>query len=220
MARDKNFLASTEIAEVVKRAIPKGPNDFGIIGNEPVFRLCQYLKGIVPEGTVSDELHGVILQWWENSKQILITNGFDDFTTVWIMFVDLWDTPGKIKFPKRDSFRTAKGRAEMRTENRPELSPLQDEKLVDLAHVCYELQQLNGEEPFFLSGKDAGTVIGKCQKRGRLALKYLQSRSIIVKVKDGHTGKSAEYRYIAKLSSNGKSNISQQIQQFKETGDI
>lgn len=220
MIRGKDFSGSSEIAEVIDKCVPAGADDFGHIGNEPVFSLCQYLKGIVPEGTVSDELHGVVSQWWDKSKSILMDHGIEDFTTVWIQFTDLWDTPGKIKHPKRDSFRTARGRAEVRLSDRPELSSLRDKKLIHLGHVCYELQWLNGDGPFFISGKDAGSVMGMCDKSGRLALKYLQRQLIIEKVKDGHTGRSAEYRYIGQAQNEERGKMAEQIRQYRETGDL
>lgn len=215
MARDKNLFACPEILEVLQKAMPTDEG-FGPIGNEPVFRLCQYLKGVMPEGATSDELHPIILQWWERSKAVLIGKGIDDFTTVWIMFCDLWDTPGRIKYPKRNSLQTAIARAKVQTQDRPELLPLADKKLILLGHVCYELQRLSGNEPFFLSGKDAGQAVGMCEKSGGLALKYLQRKKIIERVKPGYTGKSTEYRYIGQCQNDQNRKIAEQIQQIKQ----
>lgn len=182
--------------EIIERAIGKSIDDFreiGDIGNEPVFGLCQYLVGVVPRGTDSDSLHGPVMLWYERVEPKLDGYDFDD---VWLMFCDIWDG-GKVKYPKTEALQRAIVQAAAREQDRPELAVLKTEKEKIVAHLCYELQLIQGVEPFFLSGGDAGALIGKGQGMGSIILQKFCRMKILRLIKKGHTGLASEYLYIA-----------------------
>ena len=138
----------------------------------------------------------------------------------WIILTDIWDTPGKVKHPKRNALEVAITRAKLRTTDRPELAGLRDKRMILLGHVCYELQQLNSEDKFFLTNEDAGKAIGLCEKLGGAGMKHLQRQGIIELLQKGHTGFASVYRYIATGHSIPNSQISDQVRKYKETGNL
>ena len=167
------------------------------IDNKPVFILCQHLRGVVPAKTDPEDLKWVVQRWYNLAKMRLPPNCLEeDFDTVWLQFLDIWEHK-KVKFPKKDALNLAIKQATQREYILPELECLVDERLKKLGYVCFELQQLSGENPFFLSQEDAGNIVGVCQKKGRLLLSRLVQLKIIERVKIGHTGRASEYRYVA-----------------------
>ena len=182
--------------EIIEEAIRNSINNFqeiGDIGNEPVFGLCQHLVGVVPKGTASDLLHGPVMSWYEKAKRNL--DGYD-FTDIWLMFCDIWDGK-KVKNPKTQALERAKIQAAARKQDRPELAILRTRAEKEVAHVCYELQVIQNIEPIFLSGEEAGKIIGKNQTMGSILLRKFCRINILKLIKKGHTGHASEYLYIA-----------------------
>jgi hypothetical protein len=190
MARDNNNLYDEAMKRAVFDADPKQAKIR--IGNEAVFSLCQRLKGIAQNGIPAADMEPYLKLWLKTYRQDLT----DDDFTLWLQFTELWDGD-KIKFPKRDTFNTALARAsDPQGELRPELGNMPGE-IRRLGAVCYELQKLAGNRPFFISGGQAGQVIGKSEDTGRLALKYLIRHKIIELKQRGHSKRATEYLYIA-----------------------
>jgi hypothetical protein len=134
-------------------------------------------------------------QWHDLSNDMLIDlEGCNmTFGQVWAQIVEVW---GKVKYAKGDALKDAKIRAEQAKYKIPELDWCEDENMHKLAKVCYELSLPDGY--FFLSGTDAGKILGKTQKMGRSALKMFQIDGIIELVKKGHSGVASDYKYIGK----------------------
>ncbi len=200
MKDKKEFVQNQKVREALRKAVPAGRDIYGKIGNEPVFQLCQYLAGVVPEDTSSDDLHGVVMQWYEISRKHLRRS----FMEIWITFCDLWDEK-KIRYPKKDTLNAAIARAELSDKDLPELSVLVHDSLKLLGHVLYELQQIainEGRENFFISGEDAGHILNSDQRTGCRALKRLVKKGIIELIEKGHTGHASEYRYKASKTLN------------------
>jgi len=207
--------------EILKKAVlDADPKQAKIrIGNEAVFRLCQGLKGVAQDGTSAADMEPYFRLWIKTYRQDLP----DDDFTLWLQFTELWDG-GKIKFPKRDTFNTALARAsDPQGELRPELGNMPDE-IKRLGAVCYELQKLAGDRPFFISGGQAGQIMGKSEDTGRLALKYLARKKIIELKQRGHSGRATEYQYIAanplqeQKYQDRRTEIKQQAELIKKMG--
>ncbi|MBN2317294.1 MAG: hypothetical protein JXM79_25440 [Sedimentisphaerales bacterium] len=182
------------LERAIQKAIPVDNEQVGYIGNEPVFLLCQYLKGIdLPKSAGVKGLKPFIGQWYELSKEKLIDEEGCPMTfgQVWAQVVEVWD---KVKYSKGNALETAKIRAGKARYEIPELNWCDDEKMLYLARVCYELSRPDGV--FFMSGYDAGEILGKDQKTGRAFLKMLQSEGVIRCTKVGNRHKASEYLYI------------------------
>ena len=188
----------TEMAldEAIKKAVPVDDEQIGYIGNEPVFVLCQYLQGVnLPEGTVLSDLRPFAKQWYDLSADMLVDADGEilSFGDVWAQVLEVWQ---KIKYAKGNALENAKIRAGNATYTIPELQWCEDGHILYLAKVCYELSRPDGK--FFISGEDAGGILGKTQKTGRASLKMFEASKIIVCTQKGHSGKASEYKYIGK----------------------
>jgi len=194
--------------ETIERAIEKAKDEIedfdgeDYIGNRGVFILCQYLKGIdMPDAITFTNLKPYVRRWYELSGSLLVDECGAPltFTEAWAQFVEVWP---KIKYPKSAYLEQAKERAGKRTEPLAELAEF-DEAHQYLGAVCYELQQITGGEPFWLSTYDAGRILGKSQRVGHRALQMFMAEGILERTKIGHTNIASEYRYIGKTNSFG-----------------
>lgn len=214
----KSELDMNAIERAIQKAIPVDDEQIGYIGNEPVFLLCQYLKGVdMPDGTTFADLKPFFRQWYELSIGMLFDEYGDplSFTEAWAQFIEAWP---KVKYPKSAYLEQAKERAKNRKEPLPELAEF-DGDYQYLGVVCYELQQIMRDRPFWLSTYDAGEILGKSQKVGHRAMKMLSAEGILELVKVGDRHNASEYRYIGKTtcqSSNNKMTAQEFEQQRKE----
>jgi len=186
----------TALIEAAEKAVPVDDEQIGYIGNEPIFVLCQYLRGVsLPEDTTFEDLRPFTKYWFDLSEDKLIDEDGENlsFAEVYAMAIELWD---KVKYAKGSALDSAIVRAKASTYTIPELEWCDDERILLLARICYELSRPDGD--FFLSGDDAGKVIGKTQKTGRNALKMFEYVKIIKCVNTGHTGKASDYEYVGK----------------------
>ncbi len=195
-------LTEAALEQAIEKCVPVDDEQIGYIGNEPVFLLCQYMQGVdMPEGTTFNDLRPFVKRWYDLAKDKLIGEDGDclSFGEVWGQFVEAWE---KVKFPKNNALESAKIRATQATYQIPELDWCQDESIIYLARVCYELSQPDGM--LFLSGYDAGGILGKTQKPGRLALKMFCAEKIIKCIQVGNRKKASDYQYVGKTLSETK----------------
>ena len=161
------------------------------------------------------DLKSFVGRWYELSKDKLIDEDGCPMTfgQVWAQVVEVWD---KVKYPKRNALELAKIRAGKARYKIPELDWCDDEKVLYLARVCYELSQPDGF--FFISGYEAGDILGKDQKIGRAVLKMFQSEDVIRCVKIGDRHNASEYHYVGKpvFHTESKDGQQQKVQKLKE----
>lgn len=189
---------------ILQKAIEKAKAEYELyvepdyIGNRAVFILCQYLQGVVePDDTSISDLEFWVKNWYDLCDGLLVDEVDEplSFTEIWAQFIDVWDNR-RVKFPKRNHLALAVERASHYTIPRPEVAHLDDERVQHIAHVCYELQQLRGDNKLFIKGEDAGGLIGRGQTKGRLFLNLLVAKGVLELLKKGRTGLASEYRYI------------------------
>lgn len=206
------------VQQAIENAIPVDSEQVSHIGNEPIFVFSQYLKGVVPEGTPSEELEDYFQQWYDLSSDKLIDEDFDciEYDDAWLFFMDVWDNK-KVRFAKGNALNIAWARALHRTEDRPEMHWCRNKRLQDLAHVCYELQQLSQTDDFFISGDKAGKVMERCEKKGRAGLHVLISKGIIIKTKQGGGNRANHYKCIGEAVPTGKTKMQGKIDELRES---
>ena len=112
-----------------------------------------------------------------------------------------------MKFPKIDHLALAVKRARQYDKPRPEVAHLDCKRTQLIAHTCYELQQLRKDNQFFISQEDAGRIIGKGQREGRLFLNLLLSEGVLVLVDKGRSGLASTYTYIVNSSGSKKKKL-------------
>lgn len=189
---------------IVLKALEKAKAEYerfehaDFVGNRAVFILCQHFEGVVDRSHVTTaELDFYVRQWYDLCDGLLIDEDREplSYTEVWAQFIDVWENE-RVRFPKIDHLALALERAKRYSKPRPEVAHLDSPKVQLLAHTCYELQQLRGDNQLFISQEDAGRIMNKGQKRGRLMLLLLQSEGVLLRLEKGRTGLASTYRYI------------------------
>ncbi len=203
----------TENNKIIQKALEKAKVEYeqfegsDFVGNRAVFILCQYLQGVVDtEKVTAEELDLYIRQWYDLCDGLLVDDDGEplSYIEIWAQFIDVWEN-GRVKFPKIDHLALALERAKEYAKPRPEVAHLDCPKTQLIAHTCYELQQLRQDGTFFIAQEDAGRIIGKGQKEGRLIMNLLMSEGILVLIEKGRTGLASTYSYIENpLGSKGK----------------
>ena len=211
---------------IIQRALEKAKaeyeqfDDSDFVGNRAVFILCQYLQGVIDvEKVTVEELDLYVHQWYDLCDGLLVDEGGDllSYIEIWAQFIDVWQN-GRVKFPKIDYLTIALERAKKNTNPRPEVAHLDCPNTQLIAHTCYELQQLRQDGTFFISQEDAGRIIGKGQKEGRLIMNLLLTEGVFTLIEKGRTGIASTYSYIENPSgSKGKKLTNTEFERKKKT---
>jgi len=171
----------------------------GRCGNEGIFKICQYMREIYDD---PKDAMPYIRQWYEKwqSKLVDETGHKLSLEDVEVQACELWD---RIKYPVGGQLAAAIANAKGRSdETIPELGDYGGKEERFLGLVCWELSVLNnvaGEEPFYISGYDAAKVMGldriNGQKRARRTLKVFIRKGIISLAKHGNQRRATRYYY-------------------------
>ena len=177
------------IQEAVKLSLVDGPK------GEALFLFCRALKAF--EITTGANLtktarDSAFADWWRAAKPTL--PGGSEFEE-WRF--DFLDTYAKTKTPLgANSLEEAIARLDR--EPLPEVcARYTSERIRRLLAVCYHLQQLQGDSPFFLSMRDAAEISGAPTPTaaGKL-LKGLTTDGFLELVHKGDRIRAARYRFI------------------------
>lgn len=194
----KYGIFDSETENAIEMAIQQAIEDkteIGDIGNEPVFRLCQYLSGIISQKDhPADTLKPIVHDFYQKHPEL---HDYYDFFEIMLMFSHIWDNE-KVKNPKMAYLKIAIMRADKDTENRPESAWIDNERMRRLDNVCFHMQKLTGENPFWISQYQAGEIIGRSDTLGREYLDGLEMKGNLLRHKTGNYGnrKANEYFYI------------------------
>ncbi|NIV13964.1 MAG: hypothetical protein GWN62_22610 [Aliifodinibius sp.] len=199
---------SKENYHIVEKALQRARDEYeefdgsDFVGNRAVFILCQHLEPIIDRESISvEDLDFLVRQWYDLCDGLLVDEDREQlsYTEIWAQFIDVWENE-RVRFPKIDYLALALERAKTYEKPRPEVAHLDSPKIQLLAHTCYELQQLRQDNQFFIAQEDAGRIIGKGQKEGRLLLNLLISEGVLVLIEKGRTGFASTYSYVVNLS--------------------
>ena len=163
----------------------------GEIGNEPLFDLCQRLRGAFSEKTPACDLYSAFKNFYGGHSHLSRKYQQDE---AWLMFEDIWDGK-KVKWPKIPYFQIAVDRAKKQTEPRPEMLGCDNEKLCLLAQVCFELQGLTQGKPFSISQYQAAEILSISSRMGRLLLDKLERQGVLKLCKTGNYKKKLANTY-------------------------
>ena len=156
--------------------------------NRRIFDFARKLKAI---GSLADraaqELREIVKAWHTRALPNIATR---DFADTWGDFLGGWD---KIRQPANGEFMNT-------TFERAKASPCatgHDEAQDILAAFCRELQKAVGDEPFFLSVRDAAEPFGHDEKWGLRRLRVLEAEGWIVCVERGsaQTQRATRFKY-------------------------
>jgi hypothetical protein len=135
--------------------------------------------------------------WWTEAKKTVPANADEEE-----YFLCFLDARSKVKSPLgANAFEAA---VKLLDESEPpaECRSFASWKIKRLIHLCYALQSIEGDSPFFVSNRDAGTVLGCDHKTAGRLLNGLVQLGILTLVTKGiSTGpreswRAARFRYV------------------------
>jgi hypothetical protein len=182
------------IEEAIARTIPTRPG----MRRGKLFELARRLKfhpafAGIPT-TQLDCLETYLQKWWTAAKPN--TSGdHPHFRESWKDFVFAWE---EARIPYGETLKVAFERAQSAPPSRKAVAQYgEGSARTLLATFCRELQQLNDGEFFWLSGRDAGPLLGVADVHAWRWLRILQADKIIELLKKYPSGvrKACEYRY-------------------------
>jgi hypothetical protein len=191
----KPKFTSEELAAGIDEAITRTlPTDTGQ-RDHCIFTFCQWLKAI-PElqNKTAAQLKPIAQKWHAKAYPIIGTKAFE---VTWQDFVYAWK---RVKYPKGVLLEPAVQRAREDTHNPPEAADYEDPRTQLLLRVCWQLQQVHGDEPFYLSVRKAGEVIGLTAPAASKRMEVFTEDGVLA-IATAHTNIWAtRYKYIGKGS--------------------
>ncbi len=135
-------------------------------------------------------MRGAFRIWWNLAVEVV---GTKDREVSWSDFLTAWNL---CPFQTRGVDVKRLLESSQSVDLSSEADSLSDNNLKTLLRACVILQGLHGREPFYLSGEDAGRILGKSQPTGFRALTELMKRGFLERVSVGSnlTGKASFYR--------------------------
>jgi Bifunctional DNA primase/polymerase, N-terminal len=161
-----------------------------------VFDLCRHLKAI-PSLTAVDPatLRPVVKEWHSRAVPVI---GTKKFSESYADFLEGWK---RVKWPAghgpiEEAFQQA-----MKANRPPRAASLypDEQKMVDLAALCRELQQRAGDADFFLDCRTAGRLLGVPHKQALKMLRVLCADRVLALRDTGSLEKhqASKYHYVA-----------------------
>lgn len=158
--------------------------------NRCLFQLARYLKGTMPNAS-KDELRSIVRKWHELALPVI---GTKDFSTSWADFLRGYE---KVKFPHGSILKLIMERINMSSTIPESLQSLgYGDKCNLLVRICRQLQFNAGTEPFFLSARQAGELLGIHYTDAAKCFYALKADGVLELISQGAGNKASRYRYI------------------------
>ena len=182
-----------ELKKKVDFAITRTLPDKRGYRNFLTFQFCRWLKSISEfEKLRAKAVKSLCREWHRRALPKIDTKPFDE---TWADFVYGWN---RVKYPKGEGMlKIAVDKALEAINHLSAEQEYESEEAQLLVRICYELQRLQGENPFFLSCYSAGYVLGVSHKKANKMLQMLVADEIIVLVEKNTTTRATRYRYVA-----------------------
>ena len=156
--------------------------------NKRLFELARYLKGLYPHATEND-LRVFVREWHRLALPAIDTK---DFAITWADFARGWD---KVRFPAGATLAAIlEG-----TQGDPLPAGIDDlgygPQGQHLVKICRRLAQHHEPEPFFISARQAGELIGVHFTDASKVLAALVTDKVIELVEKGAGTRASRYRW-------------------------
>jgi hypothetical protein len=182
------------IEQAIISSLPAGPGR----RHQMVFNLARALKSIPALCDAEPrELKPIARRWHEQARPMIRTQAFEE---TWIDFLYAWP---RVKFAK-GAEPMVEVMERVRLADAPvEALQFEQEEVRLLVAICRELQRSSGGQPFFLSCRTAGSLLGVNHKQAWRWLFLLVEEGILRVVHKGQqgSGRATRFCYQAELSS-------------------
>jgi hypothetical protein len=154
-----------------------------------IFMLARYLKNRYPVLN-AQEIKPIFILWWHKVLPVISTKNFDES---WIAFLIAWDN---VKYPLGKSMdMISSGLPDHSITNEASIYGIMGANLLELCIRLDENQKTNwNDEPFPLSCRIAGDVLGINRNYANSLLSLLAKDGFLVLVTKGNTVKANRYR--------------------------
>lgn len=161
--------------------------------NHMLFQLCRWLKGIEElAGRPVKGIKPILREWHRRALPVIGTKPFDE---TWADFTYGWP---RVKWPKGDNILKQAIEKAIKAKNiLPEAQGYDSAETQLLVRVCFELQKMTDKEPFWLSCRNAGNILGISHTEANKRLKMLVADEVLQEVQKNTNLRATWYRYIA-----------------------
>lgn len=158
--------------------------------NRCLFNLARYVKGCMPQAGKA-EWRPIVTTWHQLAVNSI---GTKDFATSWGDFLRAIEA---VKFPYGETLSAILEKSEPSSPLSASLLALgYGDKCNHLIQVCQRLQAHSGDEPFFLSVRQAGEIVGVHFTEAAKFLSVLKADGVIQLIVQGSGKKASRFRYI------------------------
>lgn len=192
--RTEQTQKSEQTYDIIRRFLPGGYGE----RHYKIFKLARSLKS-EPEYSDCDvvELRSLFRRWFHLALPNIRTK---DFTISWYDFINAW---GNVKFPIINLEKTFQKSLKSKPPGEIRGSYPENKKLQIFTNFCRELQCDVGCQPFFLSTRKAGFLLGVSPMQISRFIKILRVEGYLELVEKGggknNPRKASRYRYVKNL---------------------
>lgn len=179
-----------QIVEAISNTLPEKEGE----RNKCLFEFARYLKAIAElKESPADELRLLVELWHQEALPAITTKPFIE---TWVDFVYGW---ANVKFPKgEDVFEWV---CDYLLEHNPKIPELlkykKDKEIYTLGQICYALQILQQDEPFFIDCRTAGIIVDKSHVTAYKMLYMLVTDGVLKIAERGNTRKATRYWFVS-----------------------
>lgn len=157
--------------------------------NRCLFELARYLRGRHPQAS-AQEMRGVVMQWHKSVLPVIRTK---DFIITWADFLNGWE---KVEKPYGATLLAITASIDPSTPLPPGIESLRYGAAGQhLVRLCLALQKHHGDEPFFLSVRVAGDLLGMHFTDASKMLTVLVADGVLSLVFKGAGKRASRYRF-------------------------
>ncbi len=157
--------------------------------NKRLFELARWAKGTHPNAT-RDELRAIVQEWHRLALPVI---GTKDFATSWAEFLSGWD---KVRAPHGAIMDSIVQGIDHTAPLPPAIAQLGYGTAGNrLVRVCQALQAHHGTDPFFISARQAGEVLGVHFTDASKMLSALVADGVLTLVSKGAGKVASRYRF-------------------------
>jgi len=183
---DQRLSVERAIARAIQNTLP-GSEGFR---NKQLLQFARHLKAIPELSHASTEaLRPIVKAWYVKALPSIGTKEFD---ASWQDFLVAWKN---VKYAVGEG-PLAQIYVDAMLHIPPCASKFKVESIRKLVAFCRQLQQVNGERPFWLSCRAAASLLGVSPSTAHRGVWLLIHNNVLELVKEGSRGRATEYRYL------------------------